>query len=79
MSHRAWTDPGKRRENCWAREVAEARWPPPVSEERKRILRALGWLGGVERGRCTIFVSVVVCVAVVCVCCWGSAEDDVSS
>jgi hypothetical protein len=42
MSQRAWMEPGKRRENCWAREVAEARWPPPVSEERKRILSALG-------------------------------------
>ncbi len=34
-------DPGKRSKNCWAREVAEARWPPPVSEERKRTLRDL--------------------------------------
>jgi len=32
-------DPGKRASNCWAREVAEARWPPPVSEERKRTRR----------------------------------------
>ena len=31
-------EPGKRFSNCWAREVAEARWPPPVSEERKRTL-----------------------------------------
>jgi len=39
-------DPGKRTSNCWAREVAEARWPPPVSEERKRTRR--DFLLGVE-------------------------------
>ena len=39
-------DPGKRASNCWAREVAEARWPPPVSEERKRTRR--DFLLGVE-------------------------------
>ena len=39
-------DPGKRRRNCCAREVAEARWPPPVSEERKRTLSDLEFVDG---------------------------------
>lgn len=39
-------EPGKRFWNCCARDVAEARCPPPVSEERKRILSARGWDSG---------------------------------
>ena len=64
-------EPGKSRWNCWARDWAEARWPPPVSEERKRILRARGWRRGLGVGRgCWAVLdaaldAVVVVVAVV--------------
>ena len=52
-------EPGKRTSNCWAREVAEARWPPPVSEERKRTRR--DFLLGVE----VVFVVLAAVVSVV--------------
>ena len=42
MSHNSYVDPGNKFWNCCAREVAEARCPPPVSEERKRTLSARG-------------------------------------
>ena len=38
MSHNSYVDPGNKFWNCCASEVAEARCPPPVSEERKRTL-----------------------------------------
>lgn len=59
--------------------MAEARCPPPVSEERKRIFSAVGWFGGVvSRGAvCSVEVLVSPGVALVAVSSlfWGGSRD----
>ena len=66
--------PGKRRENCCAREVAEARCPPPVSEDKKRIFKAFGWFWGVCNGRWEIVCDVGPRDSLGCSSCAGSVS-----